>query len=211
MTPGTVAAALGSTIPLEGTVMSKPTCATPDCGKPKYCRGLCRACYARLYRSEDFVAQTPAAIHHRLSDVDVDLMEATCSICGPVRVMRKSKQGGKFRYKCRTTEVARSRKRAKARRESTEYDPAAQRRYELKRLYGLSEEDYNAMYAAQNGCCAICRKLSKTVLHVDHCHETGRVRGLLCFPCNTSIGRLGDRLESVLAAAEYLGARIDLG
>lgn len=62
-----------------------------------------------------------------------------------------------------------------------------------RRKYGLSEPDYKRMLTAQRGCCALCGEMpdNKTFqrrIHVDHDHETGQVRGLLCFPCNVALG-----------------------
>ncbi len=71
--------------------------------------------------------------------------------------------------------------------------------------YGLTLEAFQAMERGQNGCCAICaRPPTKGNLNVDHCHETGRVRGLLCKPCNTALGALGDNAEGLRRALTYL-------
>ena len=65
----------------------------------------------------------------------------------------------------------------------------ARDRYHLKYKYGLTPEDYDAKLIEQNGVCAICGKPpNKRRLHIDHCHETGRIRGLLCTGCNTRLG-----------------------
>ncbi|WP_329391128.1 endonuclease VII domain-containing protein [Streptomyces sp. NBC_01351] len=58
------------------------------------------------------------------------------------------------------------------------------------------------MIAAQGGVCLICRKAP--AVHVDHCHETGRVRGVLCFNCNTAIGKLGDDPDVARRVVTYL-------
>jgi hypothetical protein len=63
----------------------------------------------------------------------------------------------------------------------------------IKRRYGITRDQYEEMFDAQNHCCAICHRHAnefKQALHVDHNHETGQVRGLLCFPCNTRLGVL---------------------
>jgi hypothetical protein len=78
----------------------------------------------------------------------------------------------------------------------------------LVRDYGISIEDYEEMLAEQNGVCLICgskpgTKRSKR-LHVDHCHTTGRVRGLLCQKCNHMLGLAGDNPEVLRIAASYL-------
>lgn len=60
------------------------------------------------------------------------------------------------------------------------------------------------MLAAQDGVCAICKQTPEGQWNIDHCHDTGAVRGLLCSPCNIGIGQLGDDPERVRAALEYL-------
>ncbi|MBD0837972.1 endonuclease VII domain-containing protein [Streptomyces sp. TRM68416] len=72
----------------------------------------------------------------------------------------------------------------------------------LKRHYGLTEAERDEMVASQMGLCVIC--LKAPAVHVDHCHETGKVRGVLCFNCNSAIGKLGDDPDAVRRAAAYL-------
>jgi len=75
---------------------------------------------------------------------------------------------------------------------------------QLKTLYGMSREQYDVMFAAQNGKCAICgRSENKRRLAVDHNHRTKRVRALLCFDCNKKLGVIENK-EFHLAAMEYL-------
>lgn len=77
----------------------------------------------------------------------------------------------------------------------------------VRKTYGLNDGDYDRLYAAQGGRCAICRKATGKVkrLAVDHDHETGEVRGLLCFPCNHDVlGKLGDDPEVYLRIIRYL-------
>jgi hypothetical protein len=80
------------------------------------------------------------------------------------------------------------------------------RRSHLKRKFGITLEDYDAMLAAQGGLCAICRRppTAGISLHVDHDHETGTRRGLLCFRCNNALGDLGDSIETLQTALGYL-------
>lgn len=73
----------------------------------------------------------------------------------------------------------------------------------LKREYGISLEDYEAMFAGQDGCCKIC-KTSGEDLVVDHCHETGIVRGLLCNNCNWGLGNFKDNVDFLESAEGYL-------
>ena len=75
-----------------------------------------------------------------------------------------------------------------------------------RRKYGLEPEQHAALVSSQNGRCAICRRKQK--LLVDHCHQTGQVRGLLCGPCNTAIGMLDDDPDLLIAAAAYVRAAV---
>jgi len=76
----------------------------------------------------------------------------------------------------------------------------------LRRLYGLSIEAYESMFRAQNGCCKICERqnLDGKRLFVDHDHNTGTVRGLLCHHCNAGIGHFFDDPFLFQAAIKYL-------
>lgn len=84
--------------------------------------------------------------------------------------------------------------------------PEQNRRYNLKRQFNISPEDYDEILSLQNGVCAICGSTCKTGrrLAVDHCHMTGRIRGLLCSECNNGIGKLKDSPDLLRAAISYL-------
>jgi len=79
-----------------------------------------------------------------------------------------------------------------------------------KEMYGLTAEQYQQLLHQQNGKCAICNgcvnssRIKHTELCIDHCHETGVVRGLLCSRCNLGIGNFGDRLDLIKSAVKYL-------
>lgn len=76
----------------------------------------------------------------------------------------------------------------------------------LKR-FGLTPEQYDEMFRAQGGLCAICGKPPsgrRRYLDVDHDHKNGRVRGLLCHLCNTFIGLAKDSVEVLVSAMDYL-------
>lgn len=68
--------------------------------------------------------------------------------------------------------------------------------------YRLTIEEYDQLVLDQGGRCALCNRPSD--LFVDHCHDTGRVRGLLCPWCNGALGVLGDSLDSIKAVLAYL-------
>ena len=112
------------------------------------------------------------------------------------------------------------------RREKYSADPVMQEKYRLSarewraanperrqdqrmRKYGITDAEYQRMFDGQSGKCAICRSDStghrgQSRLHVDHCHTTGVVRGLLCLSCNHGIGKFRDSIERLERAIEYL-------
>ena len=86
--------------------------------------------------------------------------------------------------------------------------PEANRKNALKTKYGLTESQFERMLADQNGACAICKTESPGgrhgTFHVDHCHDTGKVRGVLCHSCNVTLGRVGDSIDGVMRYLNYL-------
>jgi len=76
----------------------------------------------------------------------------------------------------------------------------------VSKTYGLEAGEYGRLYAAQGGKCAICQHATGKVkrLAVDHDHETGLVRGLLCGPCNQLVGYFKNNHETFRRAADYL-------
>lgn len=137
--------------------------------------------------------------------------EKRCSSCDSVRPAadfyeNKYRNGGLSTY-CKecTRERARNRWHSQS--------PEARRGSHRMRRFGLSRAAYDAMSATQGHLCAICRQPETTLqkgtltsLAVDHCHATGRIRGLLCRACNTALGLLGDDPQRLVRATQYLGA-----
>lgn len=76
------------------------------------------------------------------------------------------------------------------------------RRYHLRKRYGIEPEAVDALIAGQGGVCALCRVSVPT--HLDHCHSTGQVRGVLCVPCNNGLGLFKDDPAALRRAALYL-------
>ena len=142
-----------------------------------------------------------------------DGLNYSCKVCRSAVTARyklahpdRVRVAAKKRYVIhRREEVARSSAYNKANRGRV----AAGRR---ARFFGVSVEDYNAMSAAQNHLCAICQKPEDSVhasgtrktLAIDHDHETGAIRELLCGRCNKALGGLGDSVELVKRALAYL-------
>jgi hypothetical protein len=80
-------------------------------------------------------------------------------------------------------------------------------KHNIKKKYGVTEEQYLKIYDKQNGLCAICGQKSQTKagrLALDHCHKTGKIRGLLCVKCNAGIGMLQDDVNVLKSAILYL-------
>lgn len=82
---------------------------------------------------------------------------------------------------------------------------------ERQRKFGITPERYSELLKSQNGTCAICKqpetatRLGKVkALAVDHCHQSGAIRGLLCADCNTGIGKLRENTSIFLSAIQYL-------
>lgn len=73
---------------------------------------------------------------------------------------------------------------------------------QIKLNYGLTQSDYEQLEKSQNYCCKICNQLTK--LCVDHCHLTGKVRGLLCTNCNRGIGYLKESIYNLENAIQYI-------
>ena len=102
--------------------------------------------------------------------------------------------------------------------EAAQRDPTTyyriQRPSKLKRMYGITADDYYAMLKSQDGGCAVCgsknprargyKKNNGSAFCVDHCHSTGRVRGLLCTACNRALGLIRDDPSVAAKMADYL-------
>ena len=79
------------------------------------------------------------------------------------------------------------------------------RRKNLLKRYNLTLEQYENIRKSQLGKCAICEiDISENTIYIDHCHETGNVRGMLCMKCNSGIGYLKDDYRILERATEYL-------
>ena len=81
---------------------------------------------------------------------------------------------------------------------------STKRRWNLSSRYDLTTEDVDRMIADQGGKCAICRCELPSRYHIDHCHQTGRVRGVLCHGCNLKLP-LAEDADLLASALRYLG------
>lgn len=81
------------------------------------------------------------------------------------------------------------------------------RKYQLKKKYGMTPEQFDTMLEAQGGRCAVCLSDdpgTRRRFFVDHCHNTKAVRGILCHHCNSAIGLFKDSTATLTRAIQYL-------
>lgn len=166
--------------------MRSSQCIVDECQITKIrSKGLCQYHYDRQRRYGD------------LSTRPKELLCQDCSITFKVRAT------GNLPTVCDECFTKRHRARQRADR----------RRKGLWEYYKITEEQYWQMHADQNGVCLICggrqkgRGAKNNVLSVDHNHDTGKIRGLLCTNCNTGIGNLRDSIKLLKKAIEYLKER----
>ena len=128
-----------------------------------------------------------------------------CRVCGVEKDLSEYyKRGGKkspdtYRTVCKPCDI---------KRVQSQYDPKRSRDNFLQRTYNITLETYNEMLAEQEHSCAICGTTEAGGPHgqmmVDHCHDTGKVRGLLCKSCNIAIGEMKDNPDIAHKAWMYL-------
>lgn len=89
-------------------------------------------------------------------------------------------------------------------------NPGLKRKYRVKYQYGLTLDEFTQL-KSQYPSCAICHGKNDSArdLHVDHCHKTNKVRGLLCHRCNSALGFFNDNIELMTKAIEYIKEHSD--
>ena len=113
---------------------------------------------------------------------------------------------------CRALNAREKRKDPKQKKKNKEYKKRTYSKRKVKHLalkqrYNISIEDFDKILERQNGVCAICFQeegFKNRSLAVDHCHTTGKIRGLLCGNCNQGIGNLRDSVNYLQNAIKYL-------
>ena len=148
-----------------------------------------------------------------------------CTRCGETKFLDgfhrdKSNKDGLYTY-CKVCACAKAAawrdadpvRHSESQRRSRQKNPRVYRNKILRRTFGITLEEYEAIEQAQGGVCAICRNpeteihpQSKKLRHlaVDHDHDTGQIRGLLCNSCNRALGLMRDNEQIVLSAYLYL-------
>lgn len=138
------------------------------------------------------------------------LISKRCNTCKeelPVDRFYLRSDTKKYRSDCKDCHNAKAANRWKSDESFRQRGKARSRAHALQTFYGITEAEYEQMYAKQNGSCAICGCTQPdTRFCVDHCHTTGAVRGLLCNDCNTTLGKFNDDIERFYKAIAYLQA-----
>lgn len=130
-----------------------------------------------------------------------DRLNSWCKEC-----RRKYKRTDSYKRQARNSKTA-------ARYARYEQYRLAEMKREMRK-YGITVEIYNALLLEQNNSCATCLRAAKEFtkrLAVDHCHTTGKVRGLLCSQCNTALGKYRDDIETMERAITYLKRHRSVG
>lgn len=125
------------------------------------------------------------------------------------RLMRKDKAIGYGPDNFYWKETEPNKSNAERAKEWRNNNPERAKHHDLQRRLGISLEKYSNMHKEQDGKCAICNKEESYEgysLAVDHCHETGKIRGLLCSTCNRALGMFKDSPDILQSAVVYLGA-----
>lgn len=177
------------------------TCNNPRCFNPKH---ISRHGPKQVPRS-DFVPR-PCM---RCRDRKAGWKQKYCAVCRE-DAKRESSRRCANRYNQDPVNRERQRLAASARRKQDpeKFKDLNRQRYALYgpyKQYGMTRADFDSMSAEQGNKCRICSRSRK--LHVDHCHKTGRVRGLLCGSCNRGLGMFSDSIRNLDAAIVYLKER----
>ena len=119
---------------------------------------------------------------------------------------RRAQQNAKYKNDAEWRE-----RRLAAVKEYKRKNPGYRLIVELRSKYKISPEEYAALLRKQKGLCAVCRQPERAKLRgktkrlaLDHCHRTGKIRGMLCSRCNTALGLLGDSVPLLRAAIKYM-------
>jgi hypothetical protein len=165
--------------------MSSSLCLVEKCESKTIAKNLCQYHYDRK---------------RRYGNTESRPKDKICNDCGIQYPVRKT---GNLPTVCDSCFTERHRQRQRADR----------RRKGLWEKYKITLDEYQILYKKQNGVCAICSKTTNgrgkenNTLAVDHNHQTGKIRGLLCTNCNTGIGNLRDSVELLTKAIKYLEER----
>lgn len=189
---------------------TRPECSIDGCSSKPLARSWCSKHYYRWKRNGDPLATT------RTPPMASDATEKVCPRCGNVKPLNQfgTRPSGKPKGYCEQCEARYQADHAATddgrdmRRQARSKWNDDNHGYFLNYRYGITADDYAAMVERQGGRCAICGSDSPggiaKVWCVDHCHDSNKVRGLLCGPCNRGLGQFKDDVERLRSAIAYL-------
>jgi hypothetical protein len=206
--------------------MTQRTCV--ECDKPPACRGYCHGHYWKIRRYGDPLGSSPRQQAPRFELTDDLDNSKVCTICElrlPCEAFHKSSRSKDgLQTRCRNcyrdwynqryqdnAEFREKRSEHFAKFYEEKYPSRRERHNDTRRygMYGITRAQFDAMVAEQGGVCAICKQPPsghgpQAVLAVDHNHDSGLIRGLLCSPCNMAIGLFRENPDVLAAAIRYL-------
>lgn len=137
----------------------------------------------------------------------------TCAVCvnGLVKAWSQTTRGKESQRRAKQKYINKPEKRARANARNlarSRLGSVKQRQFDknLRQTYGIDSEDWARLFNGQEGRCAVCRAVLQfdRSTHVDHCHRSKKVRGLLCGPCNRALGQVKDEPWRLRELAAYV-------
>lgn len=184
---------------------------TKDAKRPDglylWCRSCCRA-RAAEYRSQPGHAERQAARTKSWVERNREYVRAKAAEYNAREDVKSRGRLLRAARRAADPDGVRAADRRKAREWLATKPPEYRRELHLKQRYGLTVQQWNELFASQGMSCACCRttqpRQKRAPWVVDHCHDTGVVRGILCNSCNRVIGWLGDDHAKAKAVAKYI-------
>lgn len=171
----------------------------------KHGSGLCASCYVRAHQKDVKCAQCGNI--RRLKG------RGLCAACYQAQPERKEKRNKERRERYAKDPAYRQQTQAiRTRSAAPPHSVRQKQEYDRQRNYGLTPQLYDELMTAQRFACAVCKLTLDTgegapkdhKPHVDHCHDTGEVRGILCGACNRGLGCFRESVEVLQSGMEYL-------
>ena len=158
---------------------------------------MCNACYQAWWKAEN---------KERFDQRMANRRRADCHPDRPLRARGMCDKCYRQWWRSNPDNQAIERERGRiAQQAKYQARPRSERRAIILSKYGITPDDYDLILEQQDNRCAACHGYSNRVLEVDHCHETGKIRGLLCHNCNSALGHAKDDVNRLWDLVEYLG------